>query len=175
MLYEIYGESHPEIAQTLGNVAAFLMEVGDMEAAEEMVHRELELNLELLGPEHFRVADSYQALAEIAIDRGEYGVAETHARHAVEIYRKVYPGGRHVKVSSGEGTLGYVYLMQGRTDEAERLLLASYEMMEAVQDRTLYRMAALESLIELYEITDRPDQAAEYRARLAALEEEAGG
>jgi len=174
MLYEIYGDKHPEIAQTLGNVAAFLMEVGDMEAAEEMVHTELELNLELLGPEHFRVADSYQALAEIAIDRGEYNEAETHALHAVEIYRKVYPGG-HVKVFGGEGTLGYVYLMQGRTDEAERLLVASYEAMEAVQDRTLYRMAALESLIELYETTDQPERAAEYRARLATLEERAGG
>jgi len=65
--------------------------------------------------------------------------------------------------------------MQGRTDEAERLLVASYEAMEAVQDRTLYRMAALESLIELYETTDQPERAAEYRARLATLEERAGG
>lgn len=174
MLYKIYGDRHPEIAQTLGNVAAFLMETGDWEGAEEMTRRELELNLELLGPEHFRVGDSHQGLAEIAVEKGRLDEAERHADRALEIYHAAYPDGNS-KIFGGEATLGHVYLTQGRYAMAEPLLLGAYESMEAVQDRAPYRMAVLESLIELYEAKGMPELADDYRERLEALNAEARG
>ncbi len=171
MLYKIYGTEHPEIAQTLGNVASFLMETGDFERAEEMIHEELELNLKLLGPEHPRVADSYQGLAEIAIEKGNTEEAERLALQALEIYRGALPE-ENTKIAGGKNTLGHIYMLQGRYEEAEPLLLESYATMEAVQDRAPYRIAALESLIELYDALGKPELASEYRARLKTLEEE---
>ncbi len=169
MLYQIYGDSHPEIAQTLGNVSAFLMETGEWDRAEEMVHEELRLNLELLGPDHWRIGDSYQALAEIEIEKGDFDRAEEHALRSIAIYRAALPED-HLKIAGGESSLGHVYLEQGRFDDAERLLLASYRAMEAARDRAPYRIGVLESLVELYEAMGKPDLAAEYRIRLASLE-----
>jgi serine/threonine protein kinase/tetratricopeptide (TPR) repeat protein len=174
MLYEIYGHSHPEVAQTLGNVSSFLMETGDWDRAEEMVHEELRLNLELLGPDHWRIGDSHQALAEIEMEKGNLESAEQHALKSLDIYRAALPEG-HLKIAGGESSLGHVYLMQGRHREAESILLRSYEAMEAVQDRALYRIAVLESLIELYEETGRTDLATDYTQRLEILEAEATG
>lgn len=174
MLYQIYGDEHPEIAQTLGNVASFLMETGEYDRAEGMIREELDLNIKLLGPEHWRVADSYLGLAGIALENDEPDEARQLALTALDIYRQALPAG-HLKISGGESVLGDVYLAQGRYAEAEPLLLESYRAMEAVQDRVPYRIAALETLIDLYEAWGKPEKAVEYGERLEALEAEARG
>jgi hypothetical protein len=62
---------------------------------------------------------------------------------------------------------GWTLLKLGRYEEAERSLLAAHENLHAAlgaQDRRL--ISPTKGLIELYEIWDKPDQAAQWRARL---------
>jgi hypothetical protein len=105
------------------------------------------------------------------LEKGNAEEAEKLALEGLEIYRRTLPEG-NIKITGGESTLGHALVVQGRFREAEILLLESYQAMEAVQERAPYRIAALESLVELYEAMEKNGLASEYRARLGALETE---
>jgi serine/threonine protein kinase/tetratricopeptide (TPR) repeat protein len=165
MLYRVYGDEHPEIAQTLDNVAFFLVDKGDYERAEEMTRKSLELNRKLLGDDHPRVADSLVQLGDLLLRRGEVGEAGELAERSLAIYRAALPSD-HVKIAGAESLLGAVRTAQGRFEEAQTLLVGSYEQMVRQKERAPERLRGLQRVIAFYDARGRRDEAARYRALL---------
>ena len=77
------------------------------------------------------------------------------------------------RVAMASGVLGRVLHVQGRYEEAEPLLVESYERMKALEPRLpsgdrLLVSAAADMLVRLYQRWGKPDEVRKWRAVLAA-------
>ena len=98
--------------------------------------------------------------------------AESSARACLAIYDKKLPD--DWRTFNARSLLGGSLLAQNRCPEAERFLLSGYEGMKQREDHIpaeekLCVKEALERLVKLYVATDRPDQASEWKGKLAEL------
>lgn len=72
----------------------------------------------------------------------------------------------HWRVFDARSVLGSALLAQGRTDEAEPLLLAAPAVLADRTDAaSKYTRQAIERVVELYERTGRPERASRWRER----------
>jgi serine/threonine protein kinase len=95
--------------------------------------------------------------------------AEPLAREATGIFEKNRP--RNWQMFNAERVLGTVLLGKKEYAGAEPLLLSGYQGMRQDKrlmggSRRVYVKKALQQIVQLYEITDRPDQAAEWKQKL---------
>ncbi|MBX9625805.1 MAG: tetratricopeptide repeat protein [Gemmataceae bacterium] len=121
-------------------------------------------------------ADLYQAqeVGRVAGElwrAGEPALAEPLLREALDLARGADPDGFRVAMASG--VLGRVLHVQGRYEEAEPLLVESYERMKALEPRLpsgdrLLVSAAADMLVRLYQRWGKPDEVRKWRAVLAA-------
>ena len=92
--------------------------------------------------------------------------AEPLLREALEYRRTNLPPG-HASIGNAEVALGDALLKQSKYVETEPLLLSSLKTIPVAPTSALYdRTALLRLLVTLYEKTDRPSDAATYRAQL---------
>jgi serine/threonine protein kinase len=102
------------------------------------------------------------------LHRRRFAEAEGALRESLSIREQVMPD-NWLRFNT-QSTLGGALLGQGKYAEAEPLLLAGYEGLkarEATIPAGLPRLAeAVERLVALYDATNRPDKAREWRARL---------
>ena len=119
--------------------------------------------------DHDRLAT--RALARLV--EGKYAEAESLAREALAIREIVIPD--DFRTFNARSMLGGSLLGQRKYEAAEPLLLSGYNGMKQredqipVQARLLRLKEALQRLVRLYEETGRPEQAAEWRRKLAEL------
>ena len=114
------GNAHPDIANSLNDLAEVLSRQGDCLAA-EATHREaLTMRKKLFGSEHRNVAESLNNLAETLRREGQtrYGEAETLFREALAMRRKLL-GDERLEVAQSLNNLGMLLWVQGRCAEAE--------------------------------------------------------
>ena len=91
----------------------------------------------------------------------------TKLREAQTIRADVFAEG-HWRIAEAESALGACYAALSRFEQAEPLLLASYEALAENLGPTDPRtQRALDDLIALYDVWNKPDQAGAYRARQA--------
>ena len=131
MLRRIYGEEHVEVAQTMGNLAEFLLDTkgpdqggsaADIEEMESLFRGALTINRRF-RPRHPFVGDNLSSLAALESQRGDHRQAESLSREALRIYRGKLSES-HSKTVSERVQLGEILLAQGRPREAEPLVLA---------------------------------------------------
>ena len=96
--------------------------------------------------------------------------AEPLARECLTIREKKIP--EHWRVFSAKSLLGGILLARKRYIDAEPLLLAGYKGMKERADSIsidgkMHPREALQRLAQLYEEMNRPDQAAEWKQKLA--------
>jgi tetratricopeptide (TPR) repeat protein len=112
------------------------------------------------------------ALAELARNRlreGKFAEAEGPARECLTIREREIPDDWHT--FNARAMLGGALLGQKKYAEAEPLLLAGYSGMKQREARIpavgkTNLKEALQCLMQLYEATDRPEQAAEWKQKL---------
>jgi tetratricopeptide (TPR) repeat protein len=115
------------------------------------------------------VADALAGLASTLLLIGKYSEAESMARESLAIIEKKLPD--DWRAFNAKSVLGGSLLGQKRYAEAEPLLLSGYEGMEQRKDkipaeRKSWLKETLRRLVQLYEATDRPAQAAEWKRKL---------
>ena len=103
---------------------------------------------------------------------GKFAEAEPLARECLAIREKQIPD--DWLTFNARSLLGGSLLGQKKYAEAEPLLLAGYEGMKQREDRIPAvgkprLKETLQRLVQLYDATGRPDQAAEWKQKLAAL------
>ena len=104
---------------------------------------------------------------------GKYAEAESVVRASLAIEEKQSPNGWWTFQT--RAMLGASLLGQRKYEAAEPLLLSAYEGMKQHADQMpgggkQYLREALQRLAQLYEETNRPDQAAEWKKQLAELD-----
>jgi len=116
-----FGDQHPQVAESLHQLATLPYFRGDYNESEHLHRQALEMRRNLLGSEHLDVADSLNALAVDLLYKGESDEAERLAREGLAIRRKLL-GNEHPDVAQSLNDLAAA-LDFGKeyNEEAERL------------------------------------------------------
>jgi len=128
-----------------------------------------------------RIAELLNNLATTLYAEGKLDEAEALAREGLAICEKQIPNDWNWRTFDARRLLGGILVGQKKYIEAEPLLRSGYEGMKQQLDKIpLYcnprlkgslQKQALEGLVQLYEATHRPDQAAEWKQKLAEFDE----
>ncbi len=127
-----FGAEHPEVAQSLANLAMFYRLRGNYQAAEPLYRRALEVIEKVRGPEHPELATVLNNVALFYKTRGDYAGAEPLYRRALEIREKAL-GAEHPDVAATVNNLAELYRTQGKYAAAEPL----YQRARAIWEKTL--------------------------------------
>jgi serine/threonine protein kinase/Tfp pilus assembly protein PilF len=113
------------------------------------------------------LASGLGRIAQLLIAAEAWQPAETRLREMLEIRQQQSP--QEWTTFNTQSALGQTVLKQGRLTEAEPLLLAGYQGLETHRDqiptsvRDIRLPEALDRLIELYTLLERPEEVAKYR------------
>lgn len=166
IMRKLHGEEHPELAVLLNNLATLFREKGDLDSAEQLFRQALEMRRKLLKAGHPSIINGLQNLALLLMRKGDLKAAEPLFKEAVELAPKSYPEG-HWMIAESRSNYGACLTKLGRFREAEEHLQAGYQGLKSslgeMHERT---QKAIASLIELYQASGKPDEAARYRALL---------
>jgi len=116
----LLGERHPDVADSINDVAALLQGKGDYAGAEAFYREALAMWRDILGPEHPDVAASLNNLGVLLQAKGDYAAAEAFHREALAILRKLL-GAEHAKVALSLSNLAALLSDMGNYAGAEPL------------------------------------------------------
>jgi serine/threonine protein kinase len=164
----LLGEAHPDIAMAQFELAEVLRLAGRLDEAELLHRSALETRRMLLHEEHPDFGRSLLAMGRTLIAHGRSTVAVPLLRECLDRQTRAVPVSRP-RVAEIQLELGYCLAVAGQFQEAEQLLLESYEILRSTTaERDSARDSARRRLVELYEQWGRPDQAERYRPASAA-------
>ncbi|KAF0112766.1 MAG: Tfp pilus assembly protein PilF [Rhodospirillaceae bacterium] len=114
---KILGTEHPDVAQSLNNLAELYRVQGLYPQAEPLSKRSLAIKEKTLGPEHLGVAISLNNLAALYRAQGFYPQAEPLYKRSLAIREKAL-GPEHPDVAGSLNNLALLYNNQNRQDDA---------------------------------------------------------
>ena len=91
--------------------------LGRHDESMEQLRASLELRQSLLEPDHPKIAESLQRMAQVASDQGDYAQAEDFCRRALEIRRRVHRP-PHADLADSQYRLAWILERQGDYDTA---------------------------------------------------------
>jgi tetratricopeptide (TPR) repeat protein len=122
------GESHPDVANSLNNLALLYYFQGRYTDTEPLYLQALDLYKRLLvGESHPDVALSLNNLAELYRSQGRYTEAEPLYLQALDLIKRLL-GESHPNVASSLNNLAELYRAQGRYTDAESLFLQALDL-----------------------------------------------
>jgi serine/threonine protein kinase/Tfp pilus assembly protein PilF len=162
------GSQHPDVARSLSNLGGVLQAQGKLAEAETVFREALAMRRKLLGSEHPGVAILLGGLAEVLLAQGKFAEAEASARECLAVREKRVP--ESWEMFDARSLLGATLLGQKKYAEAEPLLTTAYKGMKEREDRIpadekRRLKEALQRLVELYEATGKPEEAAKWRQK----------
>ena len=129
---KVLGPDHPDVTESLSNLAALYKSQGRYGEAKPLFTRALTIREKTLGPNHPDVTTSLNNLAELHNSQGGYGEAEPLYKLAQTIWEKAL-GPNHPNVAISLNNLAGLYNSQGRYGEAEPL----YKRALAIKEKAL--------------------------------------
>jgi len=126
------GPDHPDVAQSLANLAALYHSQGNYAEAEPLYRRALAIKEKALGCDHPSVAISLSSLAGLYDSKGKYTEVEPLYKRALAIFEMAL-GPDHPNVAVSLNNLAGLYESQGRYGEAEPL----YKRALAIKEKAL--------------------------------------
>ncbi len=177
ILRSLSPDGHPQLWFTLKLHVVNLQRLNRFADAEALAREAIALGRRFEGANSVTVANLDIDLGYTLCMIGEYKEAETFDRDAIRIYRSMF-NDKNAMVVMARDHLGDALRGEGRFAEAESLLLAGYERFKVPNSITKrWRGHALIALVRLYDAEGRAEEAAKYRALLAAAPpgREAGG
>ena len=156
---EVLGEEHPDVANSLNNLALLYQLMGRYQQAEPLYNQALEMDRRLLGEEHPDVAETLNNLALLYYFMGRYSEAEPLLNQGLEMRRRLL-GKEHPDLAESLNYLALLYQSMGRYEQAEPLLTQSLEMRRRLLgDEHLDLAESLHNLAGLYYSMGRYQQA----------------
>ena len=126
---QVVGTMHPDVAESLNNLALLYWNQGRYTEAEPLLLRSLAIREQHLGPEHLRTSESLNNLALLYWKQGRYTEAEPLYQRALTICEQQL-GPEHHGVASCLNNLAQLYLVEGRYTEADPLFQRSLAICE---------------------------------------------
>ena len=156
---------------------------GDVAAAQTRRLETINFLRARLSADDTELADALAEFTSSLLGSGKFSEAEPMARECVAIYEKRLPD--DWRTFDARSMLGGCLLGQKKYAEAEPLLLSGFEGVKQREDKINLRYVlprfwrfpadskpwlkeALRRLVQLYEATGRPDQAAQWKQTLEA-------
>jgi serine/threonine protein kinase/Tfp pilus assembly protein PilF len=115
---KLLGNEHPDVADSLNNLALALHAQGRLAEAETMYREALAIQKRLWGDRHPSVPDALHNLADVLRAQGKLAEAETLHREILAMRRKRL-GNEHPDVANSLNSLAGVLWNQGKLAEAE--------------------------------------------------------
>jgi serine/threonine-protein kinase len=166
MRRKLLGPEHPEYAWTMFNYADHLLLAGKNAEAATWSRQVLALRGTSFGDSHPAVSTSMSILGRALGRMDSLAEGERWLRESWTVRRAVFPEG-HFLIASAESILGEHLILAKRYEEAERHLLAGEKgLVEARGESAPIVADARKRLVKLYEAWGKPDQAAQWKARL---------
>ncbi|QEH32771.1 Serine/threonine-protein kinase PknB [Aquisphaera giovannonii] len=165
----VFGPDHWHAAWVTWKLAELERDRGRPAEAEPMFRRAIDRYAQIQGPDGLELAALRADLAMNHLQKGEPAAAEPLLRQALAVYEKSLPDDwRRYETL---GLLGQALALQGRFAQAEPLVLAGYEGMEARRDRVTVdawprRPQAGRRVRVLYERWGKAEKVDEWDARL---------
>jgi serine/threonine protein kinase/tetratricopeptide (TPR) repeat protein len=168
------GQAHPGVLPGVNALAAVLQDQAKLAEADQLYRDQLPAIVSQLGEDSLALASALAQWAEILVAQGRGTEAEPLARQCLEIFEHKVPS--DFVTASARTTLGAALLDQKRYSESEPLLLSGYREIfdNPAQTRPAGRLRlerTVQSLVQLYLATSRPDQAAEWKQKLQEFEQ----
>jgi hypothetical protein len=132
----------------------------------------LRLQKAKLGSDHTNTLSAMTNLGQTQLRLRKYVEAESLLREHLSVAKKTQPDS--YETARARNLLGAALAGQHKYAEAEPLLRAGYDELKAREQtipagaRTRLLTAALEWLVQFYEATSQPEEAAKWRAQRAA-------
>ena len=154
-----------------------LQRQGHVAEAERYLREALEGRRRELGDEKTSTLINASNLAILLLERDEPEEAESMMRDTVEVARRTL-GAEHWLVGNFLSKHGRALAVLGRYDGAEAVLLESHAILEAAHAGHTVLMnqrdqitRAVDNLVDLYDTWGKPQEAAEWRAKLHTEQE----
>ncbi len=154
------------LSVSLNNLAAAYHLDGESEGALPLVEEAIQIRSQGFPASDQDLANARFLAGAIQAQLGDYEGAAAHAADFLEQQRRLYPPGHSIPANT-ESLLGEMKARLSQFAEAERLLLDCYEALEKDPAEAKSTEATARSLVLLYELWGRPEQAAAFRAQLA--------
>ncbi|MDO8539602.1 MAG: hypothetical protein Q7S40_04115 [Opitutaceae bacterium] len=153
-----------EIEESLPALVARVLQMRGArpEEAEPLERRILELTRTEYGEEGEEFAQRGANLAVTLVRVGKHAEAESLTRQVLRLREKI--AANAIQIANMKAALGWALAGLARHMEAEPLLLAGYDVLKDSTLRPRIRETA-QALADLYEATERPDQAAEWKRK----------
>jgi tetratricopeptide (TPR) repeat protein len=169
------GANHPDVAQSLHNLAFLYQAQGQYSKAEPLYQRSLAIYEQALGANHPDVAVSLNNLAGLYHSQGQYSKAEPLYQRSLAI-REQALGANHPDVAVSLDNLAGLYRSQGQYSKAEPLYQRSLAILEQALGANHPDVAtALNNLAVLYEAQGQYSKAEPLYQRSLAIYEQALG
>ena len=123
------GKDHPDVAISLGNLAALYHAQGKYAQAEPLYQRALAVMEKALGKDHPDVATCLNNLASLYHAQGKYAQAEPLYQRALAVREKAL-GKDHPDVATCLNNLAELYYAQGKYAQAEPLYKRALAILE---------------------------------------------
>jgi len=166
------GSTHPDLPKLILALADVLHQKGELAEGSTLGEEAIRLCREhpdQAGELAYALAESIPTL----LDTGKFAEAESVARECLVIREKIFLD--DWRTFDTQSMLGGSLLEQKKYPEAERLLFSGYEGLKQREDKIPPRCkshlkAALQRGVQLYEATHQPEQATDWRKKLADLD-----
>jgi serine/threonine-protein kinase len=140
------------------------------DAAEQYFERMADIYRTDYGEQHYLYATALSNLASVYTAQHEWPRAEKLYRQAIPIYSESQSP-THINTGIARIKLGRTLLRQRRYAEAEAETRAGYDILSPQMDlKVSWLMNARKDLVEEYAALKQPEQAAKFRAEIAANE-----
>ncbi len=166
----VLGEEHRETLSSASDLGRLYLTQGRYVAAASLLGKVVEAQHRVLGPGDIVTTRSLASLGEAKLFERKYAEAEQPLREALGNYEKLNSEiwGRY----ETQSLLGASLAGQLKYAEAEPLLLAGYRGLLARQttmpaDSRSALDAARERIVQLYQDSGKPEQAAEWRRKMS--------
>ena len=162
---KLLGDEHPFVFAGLNNLALLLQTKGDYDGAEPVLREALAIRQKMLGDEHPKVARTIADLGIVLREKGDLDEALTLLSQAVHKFAAAL-GEESSQTGNARSHLGDCLTKLSRYEEAEQQLLEAHRVLKtALGAEHKYTITAIERFVALYKAWDKPEKAAEWRAR----------
>ncbi|MDH3591566.1 MAG: tetratricopeptide repeat protein, partial [Planctomycetota bacterium] len=163
-LAPIWAAQPGTLAPTYATMFGAFMETARLTLAEKAARAFLATARAQLPDGHPGIAQGCVFVGVALLKQKKYADAEPFLIECLTIRKKVFPPEAWL-IPNTKSLLGESYLGQGQHENAEPLVLAGYNNMDASQAPPPRKSEALERVIALYESWKKPDKAEEWRKK----------
>ncbi|MDM8558396.1 tetratricopeptide repeat protein [Candidatus Parabeggiatoa sp. HSG14] len=172
---KIFGNEHPNVAESLNNLAGLHLGQGNYDQAKPLFERSLAIREEIFDNEHPDVAESLNNLALLHETQGNYDQAKPLHERSLAIREKVF-GDEHPDIAESLNNLALLHQAQGDYDQAKPLFERALAIWEKVHGKEHPSVTAgLNNLALLHQAQGNYDQAKPLYERALAIREKIFG